>query len=76
MDGALIQAISTMAEIGPQNLTEAMLAAQMIATHETALTFLRRATVDGQSFEGADANVLRATRLMRLCNERSKRWRN
>jgi len=66
LDALLIRAISTIKELEPQNLTEAMLAAQTIATHEAALTFLRRSTIDGQTVEGADANVLRATRLMRL----------
>jgi hypothetical protein len=65
-DRALIQAISTLAEIAPQNVTESMLAAQMIATHEAALGFMLSATRDDQTFEGRDANVLRATRLMRL----------
>lgn len=66
LDALLIRAISTIKEFEPQNLTEAMLAAQTIATHEAALTFLRRSTIDGQTVEGADANVLRAMRLMRL----------
>ena len=39
---------------------------QMIAANHAALLFLRRATADGQTVEGADGNVLRATRLMRL----------
>ena len=33
------------------------------------MTFLRRATLEGQTTETIDANVLRATRLMRLFNE-------
>ncbi|MDP8989527.1 MAG: hypothetical protein M3N41_05520 [Acidobacteriota bacterium] len=66
IDGLLIEAISTIAEMAPQNSTEAMLATQMIATHEASLMFMRRATAEGQTFEGSDANVLRATRLMRL----------
>jgi hypothetical protein len=41
----------------------------MIGVHEAALLFLRRATLEGQTFQGADANVLRATRLMRLFQE-------
>jgi hypothetical protein len=65
-DVALIQAIGTIAEIAPQNLTETMLATQMIATYEASLMFMRRATTEGQSIEGSDANVFRATRLMRL----------
>lgn len=65
-DQSLMQAINTIAEIAPQNVTEAMLATQMIATHEAAIMFLQTATRDDQTFEGRDANVLRATRLMRL----------
>jgi hypothetical protein len=65
-DQNLLQAISTIAEMAPQNATEAMLATQMIATHEAALHFMAQATRDEQTFEGRDANVLRATRLMRL----------
>jgi hypothetical protein len=41
----------------------------MVGAHHAATTFLARATAEGQTFEGADANVLRATRLMRLFNE-------
>ena len=55
-----------MAEMAPQNATEAMLAIQMIAANEAALLFLKRATAEGQAFEGCDANLLRATRLMRV----------
>jgi hypothetical protein len=52
--------------MAPKNVVEAMLAVQMIASHEASLLFLRRATLDDQSTEGIDANVLRATRLMRV----------
>jgi len=62
----VIQAVLAMAEMAPQNATEAMLAVQMIAANDAALLFLRHATADGQTVEGSDANVLRATRLMRL----------
>ena len=65
----VIQAVLTMAEMAPQNATEAMLAVQMIAANDAALLFLRRATADGQTVEGSDGNVLRATRLMRLFTE-------
>jgi hypothetical protein len=53
-------------EMAPQNVTEAMLAVQMIATNDAALMFLGRATTEGQSLAGAEASVLSATRLMRL----------
>ena len=65
-DQSLVAAIATIAEIAPKNVTEAMLATQMIATQEAALMFMTMATRDDQTFEGRDANVLRATRLMRL----------
>ncbi|HEY4901520.1 MAG TPA: hypothetical protein VIH91_11960 [Terriglobales bacterium] len=65
----LIEAVSTMAEMEPQNLTEAMLATQMIAANEAALMFLGRATNENQYPEAIDTNVLRATRLMRLFGE-------
>ena len=53
----VIQAVLTMAEMAPQNATEAMLAVQMIAANDAALLFLRRATADGQTVEGSDGNV-------------------
>ena len=65
-DQRLIQGISSIAEMAPQSLTEAMLSAQMIATHEAAMGFILSATREDQTFQGRDANVLRATRLMRL----------
>ncbi len=65
----LIRASAVMAEMAPQNATEAMLATQMIAAHDVALMFLRRATLDNQTFDGIEANVHRASRLMRIFNE-------
>ena len=62
----LVKATALIGEMAPQNVTESMLAGQMIATNDAALKFVRRATLEGQTFEGVDANVLRATRLMRL----------
>src|ERR1035438_4829396 len=62
-------AAELIAELEPANLTQAFLAVQMFSVHEAALVFLQRATMEGQTFEGTDANVLRATRLMRLRSE-------
>ena len=42
---------------------------EWIGVHNSAVKFLTRATDENQTFEGADANVLRATRLMRLFKE-------
>ena len=41
----------------------------MVAAHDAALMFLARATLEGQHPEAIDANVLRATRLMRIFGE-------
>ena len=62
----LLLAIAMMRELGPETGAEAFLAIQMIGVHEAAVSFLRAATSPGQSLEGADANVIRATRLMSL----------
>jgi hypothetical protein len=66
MTGRMIDSITTISELAPQNAAEAMLATQMIATHEAALAFLYRATLPNQLPDRIDPNVLRATRLMRL----------
>jgi hypothetical protein len=62
-------AAGTLGEMAPSNSTEAMLATQMIAVHEAALLFIKSATQEKQTFDGCDANVLRATRLMQVFNE-------
>jgi hypothetical protein len=65
----LIKAIAAIGEMEPQNLTEAMLASQMIAANDAALMFLSLATIENQHPEAIDTNVLRATRLMRVFRE-------
>ena len=65
----LLQNIAIMAELQPTGALEALLSVQMIGVHRTAMRFIARATVPGQTAEGADLNVLRATRLMRLFTE-------
>ena len=62
-------AVDLLRELQPGNVTEAMLSVQTFSVHEAATLFLQRATLSGQTFEGSDANVLRAVRLMRLFNE-------
>jgi hypothetical protein len=63
---AFIAAVEMIIELGPKNATEAMLAVQMIGVHEAADRFLKQATVGTQTSEGVEANVNRASRLMRL----------
>jgi hypothetical protein len=62
-------AFEMMREMNPKSLMEAQLAAQMHAVHNTALTYLAKATSPGLPFAGSDANVARATDLMRLYRE-------
>jgi len=69
IDRRLMQATAVLAEIEPTTATEGLLAVQMIGTQRAAMGFLTQAMLADQTFQGRDANVLRATRLMRLFNE-------
>jgi hypothetical protein len=62
----LSRAVNSLEEMKPANLTEAMLAGQMLTANTAAQRFLAFALVDGQTAEGADRNVTRAVRLMRI----------
>jgi hypothetical protein len=69
MHTLLVQAAAMLAELEPQTATQALLAAQMVGAQRLAMTFMERATLEGQTVAGADASVLRATRLMRVFME-------
>ena len=72
-DGArLISAVFSLAELAPKNMTESMLAAQMIAVNDLAFVSLRCATREGQTLDGMDKHSYRATRLMRLFSEQAE----
>ena len=58
-------ALATVLGIGPKDELEGLLAAQMIGVHNLAMECLKRASLQGQTFEGMDANVNRAVRLLR-----------
>lgn len=62
----LMNATAMIAELEPKTATEALLAVQMVGVQRLAMLCLRRAALDGQTPEGIDANVLRASRLMRV----------
>ena len=66
---ALTRASCLLAELGPKNGPEALLAVQMIGVHEAGTMFLHRASAAGQTVDEVERNVLRATRLMRLFTE-------
>ena len=53
-------------EMRPTNVVEAMLCIQLTATYQAGLKLLRNALLDGQTFEGKEMNLQRATTLMRL----------
>lgn len=51
--------------IRPQDEVEGMLAVQMIAVHNMAMETMKRAMITGQTFEGTEANVNYATKMLR-----------
>jgi len=64
--------------IQPQDEIEGMLAVQMIAVHNMAMETVKRAMITDQTFEGREANVNYATKMLRTFNaqmEALKRYR-
>jgi hypothetical protein len=59
------KAMALLNGIQPQDEIEGMLAVQMIAVHNVAMETLRRVMIIGQTFEGEEANVNRATKMLR-----------
>jgi hypothetical protein len=53
--------------IGPRDTLEGMLSGQIIATHEAAMECYRRAALPGQTFEGRQASLSQASKLVRAC---------
>ena len=58
-------ALAVIHGVQPRDEIEAMLAAQMYATHRAAMDCLRRAQLTEQTFEGRDMNLKHATKLTR-----------
>ncbi len=52
--------------IKPTDDIERMLAAQMVATHNSAMECLRRAALESQTFEGRDVNLKHAAKLLAI----------
>ena len=65
----VLRAVVSMEEMEASNLTESMLAGQMLTANTAAQRFLAQALVQGQTVEGVDRNVDRATRFMRVFME-------
>jgi len=51
--------------IEPKDTIESLLAAQMVATHNMAMEYSKRAMVSGQHPDDVNANINRVTKLMR-----------
>jgi hypothetical protein len=58
-------ALAFLAEIKPRNPIEAMLATQMLATHNSAMESFTHAMLAGQTFEGRKARMDYATKMTR-----------
>lgn len=58
-------ALATINGIGAKDELEGLLAVQMMGVHNLALECLKRASVEKQTTEGMDANINRATKLLR-----------
>jgi len=65
-DDRLQAAFALLEGIKPTNEIEGMLATQMVGTHSAAMECLRRAMVPGQTFEGRDANLKHAAKLLAI----------
>jgi hypothetical protein len=61
---AINSVVAALKGVAPADGMESMLAAQMVATHNAAMDCLRRAQLDGQTFEGRDLNLKHATKLL------------
>lgn len=65
-------AVELLQGIKPADEVEGMLATQMVATHSAAMECLRRAMLDGQTFEGRDQNLKHAAN---CCPFMPAKWR-
>ncbi|MEI6723754.1 MAG: hypothetical protein WCO67_23580 [Betaproteobacteria bacterium] len=61
---AIKAVVAALKGVAPADGMESMLAVQLVATHNAAMDCLRRAQLDGQSFEGRDLNLKHATKLL------------
>src|SRR5262249_50266871 len=57
--------VAALIGIGPKDEIEGMIAAQMLASHNAAMECYRRAMGEQQSFEGRQANLNQANKLVR-----------
>jgi hypothetical protein len=60
------EALALLQGINPQDETEGMLAAQMVATHHAAIDCLRRAMIPQQNLSARDVNLKHAAKLLAI----------
>lgn len=65
LDSYANNALAFLNGIQPRDEIEGMLAIQMIAVHNVAMETMKRAMITGQTFEGEEANINRATKMLR-----------
>lgn len=64
--GRLNGTVSMVADIAPQNGLEGMLAVQMVAAHNLAMSMAGRAMLPDQTTEGVNDNITRVNKLMKV----------
>jgi hypothetical protein len=69
VEAVLPEAFALIAELAPTSAMEALLAVQLIGAQQATMEFLSRALHPAQASENVDANISRATRLMRVSTE-------
>jgi hypothetical protein len=62
---AMLAVLSALAEVGPRDPLEGMLAGQMVAVHAAAMECLRRAMAGNATMEGREMNLAQANKLVR-----------
>jgi hypothetical protein len=68
----LARAIELYEGLRPSDTGEAMQAQQMVGTHQAAMECLRRAMIQGRTFEGRNMALKQAVQLMALYEKRSR----
>ncbi|MEM1145600.1 MAG: hypothetical protein AAGI88_23755 [Pseudomonadota bacterium] len=66
-DRQLNATVAALRGIGPQDELEGMMAAQLVAAHNTSMKYYRRAMIQNQTFEGRRENLNQANKLSRTC---------
>lgn len=65
LDDSALCVMPILRGLAPKDTLEGLLAAQMVGVHQLTMSFLARAVFQGQTPEGIDANVNRASKLLR-----------